>query len=126
MATYGFMLPILPGQEEADRRFFPELQGARRAEYEAAWRQLGMRVWHQPTPQGTFAVVYLEADDPGRMFEGLATSTDPFVAWWRAQILAIHGLDLSQPLPAPPNEQVHDWTDACQPTGEGGVRVRTR
>ena len=115
MAAYAFVVPILPGQEEADRRFFAELQGARRAEYEAAWRRLGVRaerVWHQQTPQGTVAVVYLEADDPGRMFEGLATSDDPFVAWWRAQILAIHGLDLSHPLPGPPNEQIHDWSDA--------------
>ena len=115
MPAYGFMLPILPGQEEADRRVFAELQGARRAEYEAAWRRLGVRterVWHQPTPQGTVAVVYLEADDLGRVFEGIATSTDPFVVWWRDQILAIHGVDLSQPLPAPPNEQIQDWSDA--------------
>ena len=115
MAGYAFMVPVLPGQEEADRRFFAELQGPRRAEYEAAWRKLGLRterVWHQSTPQGTAAVVYLEADDPGRFFEGLATSTDPFVVWWRAQILAIHGLDLTQPLPGPPNEQIHDWSEA--------------
>ena len=115
MAAYAFTVPILPGQEAADRRFFGELQGSRRAEYEAAWRRLGIRaerVWHQQTPQGTVAVVYLEADDPGRMFEGLATYTDPFVVWWREQILAIHGLDLTQPLPGPPNEQIHDWGDA--------------
>ena len=115
MAAYGFVVPVLPGQEEADRRFFAELQGPRRAEYEAAWRGLGLRVertWHQQTPQGTVAVVYLEADDLGRAFAGIATSTDPFVAWWRGQILADHGVDMSQPLPGPPNEQVHDWSDA--------------
>ena len=89
MAAYAFTLPILPGQEEDDQRFMAELGGSRRAEYEAAWKRLGVRaerVWHQPTPQGTFAVVYVEADDPGRMFEGLATSDDPFVVWWRRQI----------------------------------------
>ena len=115
MPAYAFMLPILPGQEEADRRLFAELQGPRRAEYEAAWRRLGLRTertWHQATPQGTVAVVYLEADDLGRALAGIATSDDPFVAWWREQILAIHGLDMSQPLPGPLNEQVHDWSDA--------------
>jgi hypothetical protein len=115
MAAYAFMVPILPGQEEADRRFFAELQGPRRAEYEAAWRRLGLRterVWHQSTPQGTVAVVYLEADDVDRAFAGIATSDDPFLVWWRAQILAVNGLDLTQPLPGPPNEQVHDWSDA--------------
>ena len=115
MPAYAFMLPILPGQEETDRRLFADLQGPRRAEYEAAWRRLGLRVertWHQATPQGTVAVAYLEADDLGRVFEGIAASDDPFVVWWRAQILAIHGVDLSQPLPGPPNEQVHDWSDS--------------
>lgn len=115
MAAYAFMLPILPGQEETDRRFFEQLQGPRRAEYEEAWRRLGVkaeRVWHQQTPDGTFAVVYLEADDPERMFAGLASSDDPFVAWWREQILAVHGVDLTQPLSGPPNTQIHDWSDA--------------
>lgn len=66
MAAYAFVLPILPGQEETDRRLFTALQGPRRAEYAAAWRQQGVtaeRVWHQQTPEGTLAVVYLEADD---------------------------------------------------------------
>jgi hypothetical protein len=113
MAAYAFMLPILPGQEEEDRRVFAELQGARRAEYETAWQEIGLRrerVWHQQTPQGTVAVVYLEADDPGQAFTNIATSTNPFVVWWREQMQAIHGLDLTQPMPGPPNEQVHDWS----------------
>ena len=41
MASYAFMLPILPGQEETDQRLFAELHGSRRGEYEAAWRRLG-------------------------------------------------------------------------------------
>ena len=115
MAAYRYMLPLLPGQEAMDRRLLEEVQGRRRAEYEAAWRRLGVRaerVWHQATPQGTVAVVYLEADDLGQVFTGIATSDDPFIVWWRAQILAVHGVDLSQPLPGPPNEQLHDWSDA--------------
>ncbi len=115
MARYAFMLPILPGWEEADRRLFAEIQGPRRAEYEAAWRRLGVRTertWHQRGPQGTLAVVYLEADDQGQVFADIAASDDPFVVWWREQIKAVHGVDLTQPLPGPPNEQVHDWTNA--------------
>jgi hypothetical protein len=115
MAAYAFVLPILPGQEETDRRLFAELQGARRADYEAAWHRLGVkaeRVWHQQTPQGTFAVVYLEADDLDQVFGGLASSDDLFVVWWREQIKTVHGVDLSQPRPGPPNAQIHDWSDA--------------
>ena len=113
MAAYAFMLPILPGQEELDRRVFAEVQGPRRAEYEAAWKEIGFqreRIWHQQTPQGTVAVVYLEADDLERAFSSIATSTNPFVVWWREQIQTIHGLDLTQPMPGPLNEQIHDWS----------------
>ena len=115
MATYGFMVPILPGQEDADRRLSEELAGPRRAEYEASRRRLGWhaeRVWLQTTPQGSVAVFFLEADDIERVFTGLATSTDPFDVWWREQIQQIHGMDLTQPLPGPPNEQILNWTDS--------------
>ena len=113
MAAYAFFIPILPGQEEAHRQFLAELNGPRRAEYDASHRRLGMqreRIWRQSTPQGTFAVVYIEADDPGKTFAGAASSTDPFDVWWRERILAVHGLDFSQPMPGPLNEQVLDWS----------------
>ena len=115
MAAYAFFVPIVPGQEEADRQFVAEASGPRRAEFEASRRRHGIqaeRVWHQSTPQGSFAVVYLEADDPGQAFAGLATSTDPFDVWFREQVLAVHGFDMSQPPPGPLNEQVIDWSDA--------------
>lgn len=114
MAAYGFTVPVLPGQEAADRQFITEIQGPRRAAYEATWRRFGVhaeRIWHQVTPQGTVAVVYLELDDPGQLFGGLATADDPFVVWFREQILAIHGLDLTQPPSGPPNELLHEWSD---------------
>jgi hypothetical protein len=113
MARYAFAIPILPGQEETDRLLVRDMLGARRAEYEASRKRLGLtaeRVWLQSTPQGTMAVVYLEADDLATMFHGLATSQEPFDIWWRGEILKIHGLDLSQPLPGPPNEPLLDYT----------------
>ena len=111
MASYGFMVPILPGMTERNRAFAAELLGARHAEYAASRARLGVtqeRVWVQETPQGSFSVVYLEADDLGRAFGGLATSSDSFDVWWREQILAIHGIDMSRPLPGPMNEQILD------------------
>ena len=108
MAAYGFALPILPGQEEADRRMFADLQGPRRAEYEAAWRRLGVRTertWHQQTPQGTVVVGLQVDDDLGQVLQGIATSDDPFIVWWREQINVVHGVDLTQPLPGPPTSR---------------------
>lgn len=115
MATYAFAVPILPGQDEAERAFIAEIEGPRRSEYEAAWRGYGVkveRIWIQETPQGKLSLVYLELDDPAQLFGGLATSDDPFTVWFRERILAIHGLDLTQPPSGPPNEQVRDWSIA--------------
>ena len=112
MAAYAFFMPIVLGQEEVDRRFLAEATGARRAEFEASRKRLGIRAergWHQSTPQGTFAVVYLEADDLSQAFAGIATSTDSFDVWFREQLLAVHGIDMSQPMPGPMNEMVMDW-----------------
>jgi len=115
MAAYAFAVPVLPGQEEANQHFIAEIEGPRRSEYEATWRQLGVnveRIWRQVTPEGSLSIVYLELDDLARLFGGLATSDDPYVEWFRQQVLAIHGLDLTQPLPGPPNELLRDWSDA--------------
>jgi hypothetical protein len=115
MASYGFVVPILPGKVELDRAFAAELSGPRKAEHEASRARLGItseQVWLQETPQGTMSVVYLEAEDMERAFMGLATSQDPYDRWWRAQILEIHGIDLTQGLPGPPNEQIMDLRGA--------------
>ena len=57
------------------------MAGPRRDEYLRSRQRLGVRrevVWHQSTPQGTPAIVYMEVDDPQRMWVGLASSDDPF------------------------------------------------
>jgi hypothetical protein len=115
MAMYAFVVPVLPGMEERNRRFAAELQGPRNAEFRASRERAGTdveRVWMQATPTGTVSIVYLEADDLGRAFGTFATSQAPFDVWWRQQILEIHGIDLSQPLPGPMNEQIFDFTRA--------------
>lgn len=112
MTSYGFAVPVLPGMSDRCRQVSAEMLGPRRAEYEASRARLGIaseQLWLQETPQGTLAVVYLEADDLERCFAGISSSADPFDVWWRAQILAIHGIDLSQPLPGPLNEHAFDF-----------------
>jgi hypothetical protein len=42
MPTLRLVLPILPGKVEAWRHFCQELQGARRADYEASRRRRGV------------------------------------------------------------------------------------
>ena len=86
MPAVAFCAPILPGKEETDRKGFEEVLGPRREEYDASRRRAGITretVWHQETPEGTVAVVYLEADDIPASMQGLAASDDPFDEWFR-------------------------------------------
>ena len=85
MPAVAFCAPILPGKEETDRKGFEEVLGPRREEYDASRRRAGITremVWHQETPDGTVAVVYLEADDIPASMQALATSDDAFVHLW--------------------------------------------
>jgi hypothetical protein len=111
MAEFAFAIPVLPGQEELDRKTLGEMSEARRDEYEAAARRAGITrqiVWHQQTPQGTVAVVYVEADDPLAALGEFGSSDEPFNSWFRDQMKAVHGVDISEP--GPPSEKVFDAT----------------
>ncbi len=111
MPAVAFAVPIVPGKEEADRQWLQECAGPRRDEYVRSRERMGVSqevVWHQQTPQGTLAVVYMELEDPARMFEVTATSDDPFDQWFREKAQEIHGTDLSQPAPGGPPQMVFD------------------
>jgi hypothetical protein len=110
VAAIGFVVPVLPGKEQADLDWMAEMTGPRREEYEAAWKQFGVSrhaVWHQDTPDGTAAVVYLEADDIPAAMQGIATSDDPFDQWFRDRVKDVHGIDLASD-PPPESQQILD------------------
>lgn len=52
----------------------------------------------------------MEADDPGKALGAMATSQEPFDIEFRAFLMDIYGLDLSQPPPGPTPEPVLDWS----------------
>ena len=108
LPAVAFALPVLPGKEELDHQTFEEMEGTRRDEYEAAMREAGITrhvVWHQETPDGTMAVVYMEADDEAGVAQ-FGSSDAPFNRWFRDQMKEVHGIDISEP--APPPKKVHD------------------
>ena len=99
MAGFAFSVPIVPGKEELDRKTFDEMLGARREEYEAALRRAGITrqaIWHQETPDGTVAVVYVEGDDPEAGLTQFGSSDEPLNTWFREQMKVVHGVDISQ------------------------------
>ena len=75
------------------------MNGARRAEYVASRKSLGVRerTFLQPTPMGDMVIVTLEGDNPAEAFGRFVSSTDPFTVWFLAQTRELHGIDLRQP-----------------------------
>ena len=112
MASLAMAFPILPGKTEQWKHFNQEMAGPRHSEYEASRKRLGETreaAYLQHTPQGDMAVIYAEAQDVQRVFEGFGRSQEPFDVWFREQVKEIHGVDLSQPLPGPLPEAFTDW-----------------
>ena len=111
MASTASAIPILPGKLEAWQRFIAELRGVRHTEHMASRQRLGVtteRAYLQQTPQGDLAIIYIDAEDLGQVFQGLATSQDPFDVWFREQVLEAHGWDMTGPPPGPLPEPAVD------------------
>src|SRR5687768_16576442 len=66
-------------------------------------------------------LLIIEADDPARMFAEFGSFRDPFDVWFRAVLADVYGLDLTQPPPGPPPEQLLDWSrrPGCDLPGTG-------
>jgi len=112
MASITIAAPILPGKLETWQHFCAELQGPRREEYAASSRRLGVtacRLYYQQTPHADLVIAYLAADDLAPMFQGMATSQDPYDVWFREQMVDIHGWDVTQPPPGPQPELRFEW-----------------
>jgi len=107
--------PILPGKTPEWRAWMEELNGPRRAEFEASRRDAHVheRTFLQPTPMGDFVIVTLEGDDPGQAFGQLMGAKDAFTTWFIGRAKAIHGLDPSAVSSAPPPELVIDTEQAA-------------
>lgn len=113
MPTIALAMPIPPERYDAWLAAVRSFAGERRAEYDASRRRLGAertRSWVQETPQGPIELLVIDATDPARFFEQLATSQEPFDVDFRAFLLDVYGLDLTRPLPVPLPELLLDWS----------------
>ena len=105
MPTIAFVVPVLPGKEDADREGMEQLTAGADAEaYMASRRAQGFQreaVWHQETPDGTVAIVMWEVEDPERAFGAIATSEEPLDRRFREFLKDVHGIDVASD--PPPN-----------------------
>lgn len=109
--TICFALPLLPDTTDAERDEMAACwRGKRAATHRASRARHGITreaTWIQPTPAGDVAIVLLESDDLAASLHGVATSNDPFDAWFRAHVKRVHGVDLAAGMHLP--EQVLDY-----------------
>ena len=110
MAMLAMAFPIPAGKTEQWKKFISDLTGARKAEFAASRRSLGVRerTFLQHTPQGDLVLVTLEGDHPETAFAEFGKRTDPFTMWFKQQVSEIHGMDLNAPPPGPMPQQVID------------------
>lgn len=111
MAVFNGVFPVLPGQEDAIRAFGKEIAGPRLKDFAAqqANSDVTDELWTlQQTPMGSFVLVYFKGDVE-KAFEDIGSSDSEFATWFRAQVLAISGVDLAKPDDGPPAEAVLDW-----------------
>ena len=111
MATFAFVVPVLPGKEDTDRETMQRfLAGDEKDAYDASRRSLGFQreaIWHQETPDGTLAIVMWEAEDIEQAFGGIARSDQPFDQRFREFLRDVHGIDVAND-PPPNVRQVID------------------
>lgn len=107
-------------QEESWRRLLQELSDAGRKEeeeYARSRRRLGISVesvWLLPTKPrgGGLTVVYLEAEDPERVLDELASSDAPFDSFYSGRRMRkLLGLDLARLGRAASGELLYAWRD---------------
>lgn len=115
MTALTVVLPLLPGKQEAWRRFCQTLRGSRCHEYDACRQRMGIakeEVWLSQTLQGDLVRIHLEAEHPEQTVADLATSNHPFDRWLRLQLLDLHGFDLIRLAPASAQELIFVWSPA--------------
>lgn len=89
---------IYPGKLEAWRRFWQDLLGNRRQEFQRACRRHGIsshQVCLMKSSQGYTAVLLLEVNQPHQTLSELITSTHPFDRWFKRQFEDLHTLSFS-------------------------------
>lgn len=95
--------PVLPGKTADTRAFMHQLDGTRRAEFDASERRIGItkELWYlAQLPSGDHLIGYMESADFNRALQSFVGSRDPFDLWFKAQMLTATGVDLNNP---PPN-----------------------
>ncbi len=78
-------LPVLPGKTAEARTFLQQLDGPRRAEYDASERRIGItkELWYlAKLPTGDHLIGCMESKDFGSALQGFVGSRELFDVWF--------------------------------------------
>lgn len=107
----AFCAPIMPGADEAGRRFATEAYETRREELTASRRALGQSieiVTLLETPNGSITGIYIEGADPVDANRRLAESTAPFDVWFKGELAKLYPPEIDFSKPVPPVFEMFD------------------
>jgi hypothetical protein len=110
MTVWNGAFPVLPGKAEAARAWAAEINGVHRHSFDEMQKRAGTtrETWSlQESPTSAFLLVWVEGN-PAEAAADLASAKDDFSVWFRGQVTAITGIDMSAP-PAGGPELLVDW-----------------
>jgi len=114
MPVTTFAVPILPGKTDTWKQAAESLTSDRKADFNDFNQRFGITrhvASLQQTPQGDFAVVFIEADNPDNVLGKMQQSDHPFERWFVATFFEdIHGITSSQG-PPPSNIVFIDYPE---------------
>jgi hypothetical protein len=108
--------PLRRPQSEFDA-FVQQMEGARRAEATAFYRQHGIdhESWHlQQTEQGAWVIVVSMVRDPAGAAPRYAQANDAFSGWFKGRVLELSGVDPNVAPLGPPTKEVYRWSDNAE------------
>ena len=96
-------IPLAADKLDAWEAWVAELNGPRQAAFDDMNARYGLtehRAYLQPTPDGNFLVLVIQGG-PGAdsVMTNVASSDNEFDQWFMGNVAAVHGVDMSGPLP---------------------------
>jgi hypothetical protein len=95
--------------------FATQLSGERSTEAAQFYRHYGVssESWHlQDTPSGPWVITVTELDNPAEAAPRYAEASAEFHVWFKAQVLALTGVDPNTTPLGPPTTEVFLWSDS--------------
>jgi hypothetical protein len=107
----------LRSSRSALESFAADLKGPRSTEAERFYRHFGVISvsWHlQETPNGPWVIAVTELYNPTEVALRFADAGDEFLVWFKAQVLALTGIDQNTMPFGPPTTEIFSWSSASR------------